>query len=142
MPTSSSIACSRAKELIERDGRLRHSFKTAREFPRDVEARGCQHFRYWTVVAEDVDDESFPQVFADALVREKVADIEQVARMLAVQRRDELASIKVGEADDLDFSETELRFDDRDTERVFGSSAASQRRCWRARSPCPPPANR
>ena len=31
--------------------------------------------------------------------------------MLAVQRRDELACIKIGEADDLDFGKAELRFD-------------------------------
>jgi hypothetical protein len=64
-------------------------------------------------MAQDVDDESFPYGIVDPLVREQVAHVEEIARMLAIERRDELAREKVGKADDLDFSKAELVFDGR-----------------------------
>ena len=111
----------RPKQVIEFNGSLRHPFKAALEFLRDIQARRREDFRHRAVVAEDVDDEGFPQVVADALVRKQVADVEKIARVLAVERRDKLARIEVGEADDLDFRKTEGCFDGLRDRRVFGS---------------------
>ena len=42
-----------------------------------------------------------------------MAYVEQVARMLAVQRGDNLAGVQIGERHDLDFHEPEFLFDGR-----------------------------
>ena len=58
----------------------------------------------------------------DALVGEQVPHVEQIARMLAVERRDDLAGIEVGKANDLDFRKAELLFHARrETVRVSGA---------------------
>ena len=150
----------RLKQVVERDGFLRHPFKAARELLRDVQSGGREDLRHRAVMAEDVNDEGFPQASINPLVRQKVADVEQVAGMLPVERRDQLAGIKVGEADHLDFGEAELRFDGPRYRQGFGFIYAaaqdrrhldldldavcfqSQRRCSRGRSPGPPPAGR
>jgi hypothetical protein len=47
----------------------------------------------------------------DPFVREKVSDIEQVARMLAVERSDHLSCIEVGEGDDRHFRKSKCLLD-------------------------------
>lgn len=48
-------------------------------------------------MAQKIDDEGHADVFCDTLVREQLANIEEVARMLPVQRGQDLASIQIGE---------------------------------------------
>ena len=76
-------------------------------------------------MAEDVDDKRLPYFLADALIREKVAHVKEVARMLTIKRCHEFARVKVGEADDLDFREAELLFNDGRDRPGFGVKSAN-----------------
>ncbi|MGY3621793.1 hypothetical protein ACVJGD_007989 [Bradyrhizobium sp. USDA 10063] len=42
-------------------------------------------------MADEIDDESAPQVVADALIRQKVPDVKKIARMLAVKGGDDFS---------------------------------------------------
>ena len=44
-------------------------------------------------MADEVDDERLAEIVCDAFVGEQIADIEEVTRMLPVERRDELAGV-------------------------------------------------
>ena len=55
-----------------------------------------------------VDDERLAQLVVVALVRQQIPNVEQVARMLAVQGCHNLAGVKVRETNDLDFRKSEL----------------------------------
>ncbi len=103
----------RPQEFVERHRCFCHAFEAPGELRRDVETRRCQYLRHRAVVAEQVDDESFTQVLAYALVGQQVPHVEQIAGVLAVERGDDLAGVKVGEADDLDFRIAEFIFDSR-----------------------------
>ena len=55
------------------------------------------------VMAREIDDESAADAGRDSLVREKLHDVEQMAGMLAVHRRKQLAAIHVFERHHRDF---------------------------------------
>src|SRR5713101_5909399 len=92
----------RLKQMVEFNGILSHPFEAPLEFLPDILARRREHFGHWAVVADHVDDEGVAKIVIDALIREQVADVEQVPWVLAVQRCNQLAGVEVGEADDLD----------------------------------------
>jgi|HubBroStandDraft_5_1064220.scaffolds.fasta_scaffold08266_2 hypothetical protein len=74
---------------------LAHAVETACKFLRDIYARGSEEFGERTVRADEIDDEGAAQILIDAFVCQKIADIEEVARVLAVQGGDNLSGIEV-----------------------------------------------
>jgi hypothetical protein len=64
-----------------------------REFVLDVLATRNHDLGNGSVMADEVDDERLAEIVRDAFVGEQIADIEEIARMLPVERRDELAGI-------------------------------------------------
>ena len=89
-------------------------------FPQSRVCKRFNIFQGWrknlghrAIVAEQVNDEGLAQIVSDALVGEQVAHIEEIAGMLAVQRRDDLARIKVGEDTTAGLGKSEFRFDGR-----------------------------
>src|ERR1700752_169508 len=59
-------------------------------------------------VTFQIDDESAAQGIVNAFVFIKVSGIEKVARVLAVERRDDLPGVEVGEGENRDFGEAKL----------------------------------
>jgi hypothetical protein len=59
-------------------------------------------------MAEKVNDEGFAQIVVNSFMREQVAHIEEVPRMLAIERGHDLAGVEVSEADDGHFGEPEF----------------------------------
>src|SRR5258708_13405031 len=62
-------------------------------------------------MADEIDDESAPQVVADALIRQKIADVKKIARMLAVKGGDDFSRVEVGKRDDLCLCKTKALLD-------------------------------
>src|SRR5258708_22959430 len=80
---------------------------------RDVQARGRKNFRERSVRADQIDDESPSRVVADPLVRQQIANVKKIARVLPIERGHDLAAIEVRKRDDLDFREAEFLLDPR-----------------------------
>ena len=64
--------------------RFSHSFKAAQKFDGYVLAGRREHFGHGSVVTEHVDDECAAQIVVYAFIREQIANIKQVPRMLTV----------------------------------------------------------
>src|SRR5258707_11494859 len=64
-------------------------------------------------MAENINDEGLAQIVVNSFMREQVTHIEQVPRMLPVERGHDLAGVKISEADDGHFSEPEFFLDAR-----------------------------
>jgi hypothetical protein len=94
-------------------GKRRLDIRLTLKIERLIKTRGREDFRHRPIVAENVDDEGLSDLLADALGRKKIAHIEQIPGMLAIERGDELTGVKISEADDLDFGEAEPLFDPR-----------------------------
>ena len=109
-----------ADKGVERDGNLGHAGQPAPEFFRHVAARRRQQLGQGPVVADQVDDEGGAQPLVDAFARQQLAHIEQVARMLPVERRDQLAGEQIGERHHPHRGEAELPFDDRRHRALLG----------------------
>lgn len=56
---------------------------------------GAEHLGHGPVVAGQIDHEGLSELRGDSLIGQKIADIEQVAGMLAVQRRHDLAGVEI-----------------------------------------------
>ena len=48
-------------------------------------------------MADEVNDECRSKIIVQALIREEVSHIEQIARVLSVQRSDKFSSVEIGE---------------------------------------------
>ena len=59
-----------------------------------------QHFVHGPVVAREVEDEAAADLRRDPFVAEELPDIEEIARMLAIEGSDELAAVEVFEGDE------------------------------------------
>ena len=86
----------RLKQIVQGNRLCGHSIEALLEFLPDVFWPGNNDFRNRTVMADQLNDKRSAQIVADALIREQVADIEKIARMLPVQRRHDLPCIQVG----------------------------------------------
>jgi hypothetical protein len=65
------------------------------------------------------------EAIVDAFAGKQIANIEQIARVLAVERRNNLARVQIGKRDNLDFSEPECIFDGRHYAAQFGIKNAA-----------------
>jgi hypothetical protein len=82
-------------------------------------------------MAQKIDSESLAQFSGYTFRREKVTNIEEVARVLSIQRGDELAGIKVFERYDPSFCQSELLLDYGPRRcRCRFEHAAAQDRCY------------
>ena len=100
-------------EFVDRHRRVRHSLETAQKFRPDVFRNCLQHLEHRATVAQQVDDKGAPQIEIDSFMREEVAHIEKIARMLTIERSDHLPGVEVGKGHDVDFGEAERVFDRR-----------------------------
>src|SRR3546814_451461 len=64
-----------------------------------------------TRVAHEIDQKGLEEIVADAFVGEHEVDVEQVARVLAIERGRDFPGIEVSFGDQLHFGETEARLD-------------------------------
>src|SRR3546814_20906995 len=64
-----------------------------------------------TRVAHEIDQKGLEEIVADAFVGEHEVDVEQVARVLAIERDRDFPGIEVSFGDQLHFGETEARLD-------------------------------
>src|SRR5216684_1503402 len=101
---------SRNLKLIERDRLRRHALKAARKLFVDDLSRWRQYFSHRPIVAEQVHDKSATQGIVYSLACEKIPHVEEVARMLTIERSDDLAGIEIGKRHDARLSETERIF--------------------------------
>jgi hypothetical protein len=85
----------RAAEIVDPHARIGHTVEATRKFLRDIHSRGREKFGERTVRADETDDEGAAQGVADPVVCQKTANIEEVARMLAIGGSDYLAGIEV-----------------------------------------------
>jgi hypothetical protein len=98
LPTiSAMMAVSGGDELLPRDRLPCHALEATKEFVGDVLSAGGEHFGHRAIVAEQVDDEGFPQCVVDTLGGKQIADVEQVAWLLAVERSNDFAAVEIGE---------------------------------------------
>jgi hypothetical protein len=119
----------RDDEIVKRYRLIRHAIEAAREFLADIFLRRAQNFRHRPIMAEEVYDEGRAQIVADAFVPQQIADIEQIARMLAIEGGDDLSGVEIGRRDHLDFGESEFVFDLAGHAASFwGKGAATQYR--------------
>lgn len=65
-----------------------HALEAVRELVLDILATRNHDLGNRPVMADEVDDECLAEIVRDAFVGEQIADIEQVARMLPVERRE------------------------------------------------------
>lgn len=72
------------KECLQREGFLSHPLETTRKFFFDGLTCRSQDIRHRTVMAKDVHDECLSEFVRDPFVREKIANVEKVSRMLPV----------------------------------------------------------
>ena len=92
--------------LTNREQRLQwyrlggHALEGVIEVVPDVTQRRKQHLVHRPVAAGQVDHEGAPDAGRDALVSKELHHVEQIARMLPVQRRDQLAAVHVLQRDD------------------------------------------
>lgn len=75
----------RLRQIVECYRILCHPLKAALEFRSDVEARRFKDFRHRPIVAQEVDNECFPQLIAYSFVSKQVTHVEKVAWMLAIE---------------------------------------------------------
>ena len=98
-------------KIGQRDRLMRHSDKTALEFlHKRFSCRG-KNFANRAMVTDDVDKECAPQLVAYTFVRQEIAHVEKIARVLAVERRDDLARIEIFEGHDLHLGKAKGVFD-------------------------------
>src|SRR3546814_9313679 len=64
-----------------------------------------------TRVAHEIDQKGLEEIVADAFVGEHEVDVEQVARVVAIERGRDFPGIEVSFGDQLHFGETEARLD-------------------------------
>src|SRR3546814_16836381 len=64
-----------------------------------------------TRVAHEIDQKGLEEIVADAFVGEHEVDVEQVARVLAIERGRDFPGIEVSFGDQLHLGETEARLD-------------------------------
>lgn len=83
------------------------------------------NLRNGPVMADEIDDKSAPQVVADALIRQKIADVKKIARMLAVKGGDDFSCVKIGKRDDLCLRKTKGLLDVRTYGSHFGIEDAA-----------------
>ena len=67
------------------------------EFFSDVSPGSRQHFEHRSIVTDEIDDKRSAQRIFYALVLQEMAHIEEIARMLAVESRDDFSAIDVGD---------------------------------------------
>jgi hypothetical protein len=70
-----------------------HALEAVREFVLDVLAARNNNLGNRPVMTDEVDNERLAEIARDAFVGEQIAAIEEIARMLPVERRDELAGV-------------------------------------------------
>ena len=73
---------SHLNEILDGHGRHCHAIETMGEFMRDVLTWRRQHLCHRSVIAQQIDNEGGLQVLREAFVRQQVANIEQVTRVL------------------------------------------------------------
>lgn len=83
----------RRGQLLDGHGGVGHAVEASREFRRNIQPCGFQDFGHRPVVTQQINNERLPQRVIDAFVGEKVANVKEVARVLAVERGDDLASV-------------------------------------------------
>ena len=81
------------QEFIERDGGICHAIESPGKLRRDIEPGWSEHLGHRPVVADEVDNEGLTEIICDALVRQQIPNVEQVARMLPVECGDDLPGI-------------------------------------------------
>ena len=79
-----------------------------------------EHLGHRAIVADEVDEECAPQFVTYTFIRQQVSHVEQVTRVLAIQRRHDLSRIEVGEGNNLHFGEAECVFDCRHNTHDYG----------------------
>ena len=101
----------RLQEVIEADRLVHHALEAPPVFGRNIEPLRRENFGHRPVMAQQVDDEGLAQRVVDAFICQQVAHVEQVARVLAVERRHDLAGVEIRKVDERHFGEPELLFD-------------------------------
>lgn len=76
-------------------------------------------------MADEIDDESASQVVAYALIRQKIADVKKIARVLAVKGGDDFSRVEVGKRDDLCLRKAKALLDVRKHGSHFGIEDAA-----------------
>lgn len=94
-------------KTCERNRLTGHSFETTREFMLKRDKGRRENLGHWPVVADEVDDKGLAQFLVDAFVAEEVPNIEEVARVLAIECGDDFLGVKIGERNDLHLGEAE-----------------------------------
>lgn len=105
------------RACIEQDGQIdmiaRHTSEAALEFPLYILVLRGQHFMHRPIVADEVHEKRLSQVVVHSFVLEQLVNVEQIARVLAIECRDDLAAKEIGEGKDVDFGEPVVLFDRR-----------------------------
>lgn len=82
--------------VLERKLLDRHSHEFLAILTGEVEPMWTQQLVRGPIVADQVDEEGPEQILVDSFIGVEEMDVEQVARVLAIKRRCNLAGIKVG----------------------------------------------
>lgn len=120
----------RGNQLVQSDRRCSRAPEILIEICTDIASVWRKHLDLRSIVAHDVGEECLPQGLGYALVGQKIPDVDKVAGVLTIKRRDKFAGIEIVEGDDLGFGLSECVFDDRrDLHRSgFKHAAAHHRR--------------
>lgn len=86
---------SRGEQRIERNRLGRHALEVVLVVVPNVPQRREQHFMDRPVAAGQIDHKRTPDAGCDALVCKELHHVEQVARVLPIQRRNQLAAVDV-----------------------------------------------
>jgi hypothetical protein len=74
-----------SQQIIQRYGLCGHAVEAPHKLVRKVLRARHEHFRDRPVMTNQIDDEGAAQIVADPFVRQEIADIKEVTRMLPIQ---------------------------------------------------------
>jgi len=119
----------RGNQLVQSDWRCSHAPEVLLEICTDIASVWRKHLDRRSIVAHNVGEECLPQGLGYALFGQKIPDVEKVAGVLTIKRRDKLAGIEIVEGDDLGFGVSERVFDGRRDLHRSGSNTQPRITC-------------